>query len=586
MSKRPPNLQPLAPVVVGAQHRKEVGKLEITENMNLVLSHDGSASSEFVVTESGLKQTPALATSPPATGGAKRPAPLSTIAIPSPAALESSSSSGSNSAGGGSALLSRSGGGGADAGGSKVSADGGGTSLRIPSPNLANNAGPSPIGPGGIAGVAPACLLGRISFDELEIMEILGHGSQGTVRKVRIKSNGAVMALKSVAFSSDLEPLKKMLVQELSHTAAIKHPNVVSSYDAYFRNGKLYILMEFMDCGTCSDIIRRHRGGLTDDVVSYITRGLVTGMQHLHSENVIHRDCKPANLLVNSSGDVKISDFGVAARDAAQQLHHTNIGSTPYMSPERIKSMPYSTACDIWSIGITVAEMALGTYPFGNIKSKIFDLCEIIASGHAAPLWAELAPGRVFDPQLLDFVNQCLLPHETRPTAEKLSQHPFLDLGRNLPPAAVGTFFHSRPSAQLQSQLHQFAHHHQQHFLSVSASLSSSFNNGGFVPSPNSTSSFTSSPASTRTLPHQDSFSSPGFASALSSAASAVAAVTPDGESPRLANELRFSYRFQQFKLFHDRMLLEQQQQQLQKERQEGNGNNSGADDAAGNCKQ
>ena len=282
-------------------------------------------------------------------------------------------------------------------------------------------------------------MLGQIKFDQLQLLEVLGQGSQGRVRKVLNKATGQVLAMKSIPFSSDIDPLRKALIHELERITAIKHQNVVSSYEAYFRDGKLYIVMEFMDCGTCADLIKRH-GPLNDEHVSYIARHVVTGMAHLHAHDVVHRDTKPANMLSNSAGDVKISDFGVAG-DGSKVLLQTNVGSTPYMSPERIKSEPYTKTCDIWSTGLSIAEMALGAYPFGNVKSKFFELCQIIASGTARPLWSQLQPNRAFHPDLIDFVDRCLQPSSTRPTADQLLLHPFLDLGRNIPPETMGALF-------------------------------------------------------------------------------------------------------------------------------------------------
>jgi mitogen-activated protein kinase kinase 1 len=313
--------------------------------------------------------------------------------------------------------------------------------------NSMSGQGPSPVGTPFAGTAMPFCMLGKVAFEHLEMLDILGQGSQGRVRKVRNRENGDILALKSIGFSSNTEELRKALVVELEHTTALKHPDVVSSYEAYFRNGKMYVLMEFMDCGTCSDVAKRNPGGLPDKIVAYIAKHVTIGLAHCHNEKVIHRDIKPANILCNSSGQVKISDFGVAG-DGRAQLHVTNIGSTPYMSPERIKSQPYTTACDIWSLGITVAELALGTYPFGNVKGKIFDLCEIIAGSEAAPKWKALgAPGRVFNEDMIDFCRLCLLPEETRPSAETLSSHKFLQLCDDLKAEEVGEFFKSKRRA-------------------------------------------------------------------------------------------------------------------------------------------
>lgn len=396
----PPKRPTLAPITDPGEQAKntteEGEQIQITDTMSLVVSSGGE---QYVVKESGVQKTPSSTASP---------------------YLASNNSY------------------------ARASGGGGGGRVIASSPASTNSAG-SPMSEG--PGALPTCMLGRISFDELELLEIIGHGSQGRVRKVKNRLDNQVLALKSIAFSSDIEPLRKALVHELERTTAIKHPNVVSSFEAYFRNGKMYVLMEFMDCGTLADITRKAPRvcgplGLNEVQVAYIAREALEGMNHIHKSLIMHRDIKPANMLVNSQGRVKISDFGVAG-DAHVQVHITSVGSTPYMSPERIKALPYTQACDIWSIGISIAEVAIGEYPFGQrVKGKVFELAEIITSEKAEPLWSKLNPTKEFSAELRHFVSQCLLPQETRPTAEALLLHPFItNNASKVTEAEMGKFF-------------------------------------------------------------------------------------------------------------------------------------------------
>uniref|UniRef100_A0A7S1W5F8 mitogen-activated protein kinase kinase n=1 Tax=Neobodo designis TaxID=312471 RepID=A0A7S1W5F8_NEODS len=280
-----------------------------------------------------------------------------------------------------------------------------------------------------------AAVLNKVSFDDLRIGEKIGAGSQGSVRKVQSKQTGEIFALKSLTFTNDKEATREAVHHELVRIEALKHDNVVSSYEAFFREGKLYILMEYMDAGTMVSILKRREKivgeknfcGLPERRIALIAKHLLLGLAHLHASNVVHRDIKPANLLANTKGLAKISDFGVAS-SGESKMHMTTVGSTPYMSPERIKSQPYNTSCDIWSAGLTLAELALGVYPFGDIKFKIFELCQLIASGTAAVNWAAPPGGDAdrFSPELKDFVAQCLLPSETRPGACELLNHAFV----------------------------------------------------------------------------------------------------------------------------------------------------------------
>lgn len=283
-------------------------------------------------------------------------------------------------------------------------------------------------------------VLNKIHFEDLRIGEVVGAGSQGRVRKVQHKITGEILALKSLAMSEDKEATRAAIHHELVRVEAIKHENVVSSYEAYFRDGKVYILMEYMDAGTMVSVLKRRKMvGFPENRLAMAAHHLLLGLAHLHASHVVHRDIKPANILANSKGLAKISDFGVAS-SGESKVHMTSVGSTPYMSPERIKSQPYSTSCDIWSVGLTLAELAIGDYPLGDVKNKIFELCQMIASGHVCVKW-ELANGREFSDELKEFVGLCLAPLDARPSAVELLKHPFIGFATGLTVVDMGAWY-------------------------------------------------------------------------------------------------------------------------------------------------
>lgn len=266
----------------------------------------------------------------------------------------------------------------------------------------------------------------KIRFEDLRLLEELGRGSQGRVRKVQHKETKELYAMKTIRLEGDSEGMRQTLHQELERIAAIKHTYIVSSYEAYFRESKLYVLMELMDAGTMRDVLKRRGAGMPAARLAFVARDFFDGLHHLHASDILHRDIKPGNLLGNSKGEIKISDFGVAGT-GSQRLHETGVGSTPYMSPERVRSEPYTMLCDIWSAGITVAELAIGSYPFGECKSDIYKLIEKLTDYKAVPSW-EAATGEV-TADLKDFVRMCMLPvdgPEPRPSAATLLTHRFL----------------------------------------------------------------------------------------------------------------------------------------------------------------
>lgn len=283
-------------------------------------------------------------------------------------------------------------------------------------------------------------VLNKLKFEDLRIGHELGKGSQGKVRVVQHRVTNEKFALKYISFESDSEDIRLPLESELRQVAAVKHKNVVSSYEAFFREGRLFVVLEYMNAGTMKDIIQKHPKQFSEPILAYIARELFQGLAYLHSLKMIHRDIKPANVLANSKGEVKISDFGVAKTFSGGDLQTlSSQGSIPYMSPERIRSNPYSFNSDVWSAGLCLAECAFGEYPFNYQKKTVFDLFNAIAYGTAVIDWEK--SGLTFSDDFKDFIESCLRPEESRPTATALLGHPFLKKADGLNPEVIGEWF-------------------------------------------------------------------------------------------------------------------------------------------------
>ena len=131
---------------------------------------------------------------------------------------------------------------------------------------------------------------------------------------------------------------------------------------------------------------------------------LISGVEYCHQHAVVHRDLKPANVLLNSEGVVKLTDFGVSKQlESTQAVAMTQVGSTAYMSPERLKGDEYSYASDVWSVGIVALEAFRGEHPFPPSKYKSFlNLFQAICNSKPP------APPDSTPPAAVDFVSQCL----------------------------------------------------------------------------------------------------------------------------------------------------------------------------------
>lgn len=173
------------------------------------------------------------------------------------------------------------------------------------------------------------------------------------------------------------------------------------------------------------------------DVLGKIAESILGGLVYLYeAHRIMHRDIKPSNVLVNSRGNIKLCDFGVAT-ETVNSVADTFVGTSTYMAPERIQGDAYSVRSDVWSVGLTIMELAVGRFPFDSTESAagdrasagpmgILDLLQQIVH-EPAP---KLPKSDAFPPILDDFVAKCLLKRSTeRPTPRQLFVSTYPTLG-------------------------------------------------------------------------------------------------------------------------------------------------------------
>lgn len=176
------------------------------------------------------------------------------------------------------------------------------------------------------------------------------------------------------------------------------------------------------------DRISKDFGPIRVDVLGKITESVLAGLVYLYeTHRIMHRDIKPSNVVVNSRGQIKLCDFGVAS-ETVNSIADTFVGTSTYMAPERIQGGAYTVRSDVWSVGLTVMELAVGRFPFDTSDSAagdrasagpmgILDLLQQIVH-ESAP---KLPKSDAFPPILHDFVGKCLLKKpEERPTPREL----------------------------------------------------------------------------------------------------------------------------------------------------------------------
>ncbi|XP_030967604.1 mitogen-activated protein kinase kinase kinase 5-like isoform X2 [Quercus lobata] len=173
----------------------------------------------------------------------------------------------------------------------------------------------------------------------------------------------------------------KQLWQEIKLRSELKHPNIVQYYDSEIVDSWFPIYLEYVPGGSIKKYIKDN-GAMPESDVRRFTTHILSGLDYLHSENIVHRDIKGANLLIDSSGVVRLADFGTAKRLAlladATKLYF--IGTAHWTTPELMHGLEPSSpdavlAVDTWSVGCTVLEMLTGRLPWGNLEPVIMGSC-------------------------------------------------------------------------------------------------------------------------------------------------------------------------------------------------------------------
>lgn len=126
------------------------------------------------------------------------------------------------------------------------------------------------------------------------------------------------------------------------------------------------MLMEYCEAGSLDSLVRqisKRRARTSEKVLARIAESMLRGLDYLHERRIIHRDIKPSNVLVTRAGEIKLCDFGVSG-ELVNSVAGTFVGTSFYMAPERIQGQPYSIKSDVWSLGLTLHEVAHNRFPF------------------------------------------------------------------------------------------------------------------------------------------------------------------------------------------------------------------------------
>ncbi len=205
---------------------------------------------------------------------------------------------------------------------------------------------------------------GKMIAGRYVIEEKIGSGGMADVYKANDVKLGRTVAIKVLKpeLSSDATFVNKFRAEAQS-AAGLEHPNIVNVYDVGVQEGCYYIVMEYIPGVTLKSYIEK-KGKLNYRETLSIAIQVACGIQAAHSNNIIHRDIKPQNIIISSDGKVKVTDFGIARAASEDTIHSDVMGSVHYASPEQARNGYVSNRSDIYSLGIVMYEMVTGHVPF------------------------------------------------------------------------------------------------------------------------------------------------------------------------------------------------------------------------------
>lgn len=280
-----------------------------------------------------------------------------------------------------------------------------------------------------------------IKFDELKspdrtwvLLESIGEGTYGEVFKARNLQSGQFAAVKVMeSIDEVIEEIEEeyLILNELSN-----HPNLPKFYGIYMKRNhhdedQVWLVLELCSNGSVTDLVKSliRRGiKLEENLIAHILKQTCLALQHLHKNNVMHRDIKGHNILITEQGNIKLIDFGVSAHvKYAGGRRNTSVGTPFWMSPEVIAceqqmEYDYDVKCDVWSLGITAIELADGEPPLSDLHPMraLFKIPRNPPPTLNSPKdWSE---------NYNNFIKKCLIKDfEKRPSIDELLKHPFLN---------------------------------------------------------------------------------------------------------------------------------------------------------------
>ncbi|XP_071493793.1 dual specificity mitogen-activated protein kinase kinase 7-like [Diadema setosum] len=266
----------------------------------------------------------------------------------------------------------------------------------------------------------------HITVESLESIGELGFGSCGHVIRMRHKESGTILAVKQMRRSGNKEENKRILMDLDVVLKSHNCPFIVQCLGAIVTPSEVWICMEQM--ATCLDkLIKKLREPIPEQIIGKMVVAIVNALDYLKEKHgVMHRDVKPSNMLLDEKGVVKLCDFGISGRLVDSKARTRSAGCAAYMAPERIdppdpNNPDYDVRADVWSLGISLVELATGEFPYKNCTNDFEVLARVLSEDPP-----RLPLKRGFSVDFHSFIQCCLTKdYNKRPKYIQLKEHSF-----------------------------------------------------------------------------------------------------------------------------------------------------------------
>lgn len=268
--------------------------------------------------------------------------------------------------------------------------------------------------------------------EDLQDIGEIGRGNFGSVNKMFHKTSQTYMAVKRIRSTVDEKEQHQLLMDLNVVKESSDCEYIIKFYGALFKEGDCWICMELMDASlekVCKFVYDTISERIPEHILGKVTVATVKALQYLKKTlTIIHRDVKPSNILVDMKGNIKLCDFGISGQLVDSIAKTKDAGCRPYMAPERIdpgmSKGGYDIRSDVWSLGITLHEIATGKFPYPKWNS-VFDQLTQVVKGD--PPLLHSTPELPFSTDFLSFVNVCLTKSKKeRPKYDQLLNDQFI----------------------------------------------------------------------------------------------------------------------------------------------------------------